>query len=270
MIALFDEIQVANETFSWKSGFDSIFGYNDYPSEALYQLKGESTVGSWKLHASSSSSSTNTLHSWGLTFLEYRHRDHADQVYCSAEYRNHVMSFDSLNGDLLFRSKFLGSFDYDVAMSHDGRYLYSPGATYHDGTSWENSILNVYDAWTGKIISTYQLTGRASPNSLAPVPNGDLIVVTSTQLYLIDISGQSIDANISLTYNSDYETYAVAVNPQGSIVYVTNKDEKILQTYSLPTLVHLGNISTGSLTPFDVDISSDGSFGVIGLSLIHI
>ena len=65
MIALFDEIQVANETFYWKSGFDSIFGYNDYPSEALYQLKGESSLGSWTLHASSSSSSTNTLHSWG-------------------------------------------------------------------------------------------------------------------------------------------------------------------------------------------------------------
>jgi len=264
MIALFDEIQVANETFYWKSGFDSIFGYNDYPSEVLYQLKGESSLGSWTLHASSSSSSTNTLHSWGVTFLEYRHRDHADQVYCTAEYRNHVMSFDSVNGDLLFRSKFVGSFDYDVAVSHDGRYLYSPGATYHDGTSWENSILNVYDAWTGEITSTYQLAGRASPNSLAPVPNGNLIVVTSTQLYLIDISGQSINANIPLTYNSIWETYAVAVNPQGTTVYVTNKDEKLLQTYSLPTLAHLGNISTGSLTPFDVDISSDGSFGVIG------
>ncbi|SVA33770.1 uncharacterized protein METZ01_LOCUS86624, partial [marine metagenome] len=116
MIALFDEIQVANETFHWESGFDSIFGYNDYPSEALYQLKGESSLGSWTLHASSSSSSTNTLHSWGVTFLEYRHRDHADQVYCTAEYRNHVMSFDSVNGDLLFRSKFVGSFDYDVAV----------------------------------------------------------------------------------------------------------------------------------------------------------
>jgi len=264
MIALFDEIQVANEAFFWKSGFDSIFGYNDYPSEALYQLKGESSLGSWTLHASSSSSSTNTLHSWGLTFLEYRHRDHADQVYCAAEYRNHVMSFDSVSGDLLFRSKFVGSFDYDVAVSHDGRYLYSPGGSYHDGTSWENSVLNVYDAWTGEIISTYQLAGKASPNSLAPVPNGNLIVVTSTQLYLIDISGQSIDANISLTFNSVWETYAAAVNPQGTIVYVTNKDEKLLQTYSLPTLAHLGNISTGSLTPFDVDISSDGSFGVMG------
>ena len=264
MISLFDGIQVADEEFQWKFGFDSIFGYDEAPSEALYQLKGESSLGDWTLHASSSSSSTNTLHSWGLTFLEYRHRDHADQVYCTAEYRNHVMSFDSVNGDLLFRSKFVGSFDYDIAVSHDGRYLYSPGATYHDGNSWENSILNVYDAWTGKIINTYQLAGRASPNSLAPVPNGNLIVVTSTQLYLIDISGQSIDANISLTYNSNWETYAVAVNPQGTIVYVTNKDENLLQTYSLPTLAHLGNMSTGTYSPFDVDISSDGAFGVIG------
>jgi alpha-tubulin suppressor-like RCC1 family protein/subtilisin-like proprotein convertase family protein len=264
MISLFDGIQVANEEFQWKSGFDSIFGFDEAPSEALYQLKGESSLGSWTLHASSSSSSTNTLHSWGVTFLEYRHRDHADQVYCAAEYRNHVMSFDSVNGDLLFRSKFVGSYDYDVAVSHDGRYLYSPGGSYHDGNSWENSILNVYDAWTGKIINTYQLAGRASPNSLAPVPNGNLIVVTSTQLYLIDISGQSIDANISLTYNSNWETYAVAVNPQGTIVYVTNKDENLLQTYSLPTLAHLGNMSTGTYSPFDVDISSDGSFGVIG------
>ena len=264
MVALFDEIQVANETFFWKSGFDSIFGYNDYPSEALYQLKGESSLGSWILHASSSSSSTNTLHSWGVTFLEYRHRDHSDQVYCTAEYRNHVMSLDSVSGDLLFRSKFVGSYDYDIAVSHDGRYLYSPGAAYHDGNSWGNSILNVYDAWTGKIISTYQLTGRASPNSLAPVPNGDLIVVTSTQLYLIDVFNQSIDANMSLNYNSDWETYAVAVNPQGTTVYVTNKDEKLLQTYSLPSLSHLGNISTGTYSPFDVEISSDGSFGVIG------
>ena len=49
MISIFDEIQVTNETFYWESGFDSIFGYDNYPSEALYQLKGQSSLGGLSL-----------------------------------------------------------------------------------------------------------------------------------------------------------------------------------------------------------------------------
>ncbi len=264
MIALFDEIQVANETFYWKSGFDSIFGYNDYPSEALYQLKGESSLGSWTLHASSSSSSTNTLHSWGVTFLEYRHRDHADQVYCAAEYRNHVMSVDSESGDLLFRARYEGAYGNAVSVSNDGRKIFSGGSTYHDGNSWQNSLIHINDAWTGKLLDSYLLTGRADAGSMVETPNGNLVVVTSSQLYLINLTSQTIVGNLSLTYYANYNTYDVAINPSGTIAYVTNKDGKSLQTYHLPSLTSAGNLSTGSNEPTDVIISSDGSFGAIG------
>ncbi|MCH2268907.1 IPT/TIG domain-containing protein, partial [Candidatus Thalassarchaeum betae] len=263
MIALFDGIEVANETYYWKSGFDSIFGYNDYPSEALYQLKGESSLGDWTLHASSSSSSTNTLHSWGLTFLEYRHRDHADQVYCPAEYRNHVMSLDASSGDLLFRARYEGSFGYDVAVSDDGTYLFTAGGAYHDGVTWANSILSTYDAWTGEFLNSYQLTGYTSEGSLAPVSNGDLLVVTSSQLYLIDIANQAITGNVSLIYHSNWANYAAAVDPAGTTAYVTNNAESLLQTYTLSSMAGAGNMSTGTYSPTDIDISSDGSFGVM-------
>ncbi|MDC0851427.1 S8 family serine peptidase, partial [Euryarchaeota archaeon] len=264
MISIFDEIQVTNETFYWESGFDSIFGYDNYPSEALYQLKGQSSLGGWTLHASSSSDSTNTLHSWGLTFLEYRHRDHAEQVYCAAEYRNHVMSLDSSSGDLLFRSQYEGTFGNDVAISADGRILFAAAGSYNDGNTFANSIISTYDTWTGAFLNSYQLTGYTSVGSLAPVSNGDLLVVTSSQLYLIDISNQAITGNVSLNYHSNWENYAVDVNPTGTTAYVTNKAESILQTYSLSSMTNAGNMSTGLYSPFDVDISSDGSFGVIG------
>ncbi|SVC61162.1 uncharacterized protein METZ01_LOCUS314016, partial [marine metagenome] len=263
-IALFDEIEVANETFWWRFGFDSVFGFDEAPSEALYQMKGESSLGSWTLHASSSSSSTSMLHSWGLTFLEYRHRDHADQVYCPAEYRNHVMSVDAENGDLLFRARYEGTFGVDVAVSADGRTLFEAAGSFHDGASWFNSILSTYDAWTGAFLKSYQLTGYTSVGSLAPVSNGDLLVVTSSQLYLIDVANQAIMGNVSLIYQSNWENYAVAVNPSGTTAYVTNKAESILQTYTLSSMANAGNMSTGTYSPFDVDISSDGSFGVIG------
>jgi len=145
-------------------------------------LKGESSLGDWTLHALSSSSSTSTLHSWGLTFLEYRHRDHGVQVYCAAEYRNHVMSVDADSGDLLFRSRYEGSYGNAVGISNDGRKLFSGGSAYHDGNSWENSLIHVNDAWTGELLDSYLLSGRADSGSMADTPNGNLVVVTSSQL----------------------------------------------------------------------------------------
>ncbi|MCH2268891.1 IPT/TIG domain-containing protein, partial [Candidatus Thalassarchaeum betae] len=263
MIALFDEIQVATEALDWRSGFDSIFGYDEAPSEALYQLKGESSLGDWILHASSSSSSTNTLHSWGVTFLEYRHRDHGVQVYCAAEYRNHVMSVDADSGDLLFRSRYEGTYGNAVSISNDGRKLFNGGSSYHDGNSWENSLIHVNDAWTGELLDSYLLSGRADSGSMAETPNGNLVVVTSSQLYLIDLANKSIIGNLSLEYYATYNTYDLALNPLGTIAYVTNKDGSTLQTYNLPSLTSAGNLSTGSFSPSDVIISSDGSFGAI-------
>ena len=174
------------------------------------------------------------------------------------------MSLDASSGDLLFRSRYEGTYGNDVAVSADGRILFEAAGSYHDGTTYANSILSTYDAWTGAFLKSYQLTGYTSVGSLAPVSNGDLLVVTSSQLYLIDIANQAITGNVSLIYHSNWENYAVAVNPTGTTAYVTNKAESILQTYTLSTMANAGNMSTGTYSPFDVDISSDGSFGVIG------
>ncbi|HIE75210.1 MAG TPA: hypothetical protein EYP93_03140, partial [Gammaproteobacteria bacterium] len=263
MFSLFDLIKVAKNPWQdgWKTDFDVIFGKDEAPSEGLYRLKGESSLGTWKLHAESTSSSTSTVHSWGLSFFEFRHRDFSEVVYCAAEYRNHVMAVDTESGEILFKSRYEGAYGNSIAVSNDGRLIFSGGSTYHDGNSWENSLLYVYDAWTGEIVDSYLLSGRLDSGSTVQTPDGSLVVVTSTNLYRIDITNKTISENVTLDYFSNYNNYDVSINPNDSIVYLANHDASLVQTYSLPGLVNQGNYSTGLYSPTDIIISSDGSFG---------
>ena len=263
MFSLFDLIKVAKNPWQdgWKTDFDVIFGKDEAPSEGLYRLKGESSLGTWKLHAESTSSSTGTVHSWGLSFFEFRHRDFSEVVYCAAEFRNHVMAVDAESGEILFKSRYEGAYGNSIAVSNDGRLIFSGGSTFHDGNSWENSLLYVYDAWTGEIVDSYLLSGRLDSGSTIQTPDGSLVVVTSTNLYRIDITNNTISENVTLDYFSNYNNYDVSINPNDSIVYLANHDASIVQTYSLPGLVNQGNYSTGLYSPTDIIISSDGSFG---------
>jgi hypothetical protein len=194
MISLFDRIQVAKNPWQdgWRTEFDVIFGSNFAPSEALYRLKGTNSVGDWTLHAESTTSNSAELHNWGLSFFEYRHKEHSDIAYCAAEYRNHVMAVDSVTGELLFRSRYEGAYGNAMAISNDGRTIFSGGSTYHDGTSWENTLLYAYDSWTGEIIDSYQLSGRMDSGSIVQSSNGSLLVVTSKNLYQIDLINKTV------------------------------------------------------------------------------
>ena len=50
------------------------------------------------------------------------------------------------------------------------------------------------------------------------------------------------------------------------MVLLSNHDESLIQTYSLPGLTHLGNYSTGIYSPTDIIISGDGTFGAMAHS----
>jgi subtilisin-like proprotein convertase family protein len=264
---VYDEIQVALNMELWRTKFSSWFGYEEAPSEGLYQYKGESTRGQWTLRLTSSSSIDSTLYSWGICFLQYTYRNISRILYTPSEYRNYLLAVDGVTGEHLYRAK-LGTWPGRVAVSADQTKVYSGTFSQYNATTgdYTDSLLNCFQSFTGKKIQSIILEGKMGRQALATIPNSNKIVaITSHNLYLINTDTQAIEDSLALPVYNALEV-GVAVAPDGQTAYCIPSTGTLqyIQKVDLTTMALSGQISTPGKIPRDVEISKDGGTGVIG------
>lgn len=265
---VYDEIQVALNMELWRTEFSSWFGYNEAPSEGLYQYNGEHTQGEWTLRLTSSSSSDSTLHSWGICFLQYGHRNISRILYTPCEYRNYLLAVDGTTGEHLYRAK-LGTWPGRVTVSADQTKVYSGTFSYYNATTggYTDSLLNCFQSYTGKKIQSIILEGKMGRQALATIPNSNKIVaITSHNLYVINTDTQAMEDHMVLPSVYNTLELGVAVSPDGLTAYCTPNTGTLeyVQMVDLSTMALSSQISTPGKIPYDVEISNDGATGIIG------
>ncbi len=265
---VFDEIQVVEDDENWRTQMSSWFGYAEAPSEGLYQYKGEHTQGEWTLRLTSPTSWDSTLHSWGICFLQYSHRNISRILYTPCEYRNYLLAVDGTTGEHLYRAK-LETWPGRVTVSADQTKVYSSTFSYYNATTggYTDSLLNCFQSFTGKKIQSIILEGKMGRQALATIPNSNKIVaITSHNLYVINTDTQAMEDYIVLPSVYNTLELGVAVSPDGLTAYCTPNTGTLeyVQMVDLSTMTLSGQISTPGKIPYDVEISNDGATGVIG------
>jgi subtilisin-like proprotein convertase family protein len=264
---VYDAIQVVDEEENWRTSFKSWFGYNEAPSEGLYQYKGESTQGEWTLRLSSSSSSDSTLYSWGICFLQYGHRNITRILYTPSEYRNYLLAVDGATGEHLYRAK-LGTWPGRVTVSADQTKVYSGTFSQYNATTggYTDSLLNCFQSFTGKKIQSIILEGKMGRQALATIPNSNKVVaITTHNIYLINTDTQEIEGSLALPAYNSVEV-GVSVTPDGETAYCTASTGTLeyIQMVDLTAMALSSQIPTPGKIPRDVEISQDGETGAIG------
>jgi DNA-binding beta-propeller fold protein YncE len=271
---VFDRIEVAVDG-EWRINMSSTFGYDEAPSEGLWQFKGESTRGLWKLNVSAiyTYGEWCTLHSWSLHFFRYRHKDIQRIVFAESYFRNHLMAFDEDTGEQLYRARlrsqyglYDGNYPISVAVSRDQKYVYAACYSDINLTTWsyDDSTISVFEMMTGKFIKYIRMNGSSRIDSVEAAVKADRVVgVTSHYLYVINTTTNQIEGELQLPgFTEDSETY-LGVAPNGSLAYIANQGDEYIQIVDLDTLSPSGQIPLPGIEILDIDISLDGSFGII-------
>jgi subtilisin-like proprotein convertase family protein len=266
IVRVYERIEVANPWGSWRTHINSTFGYDEPPSEVLWLFKGESTKGNWTLSVRVRYGQPNTLYNWGIIFFKYRHRDIARMVYLQPEWRNYVLALDEDTGEFYYRARLEGysGWPMSLAVSSDLRYVYSSQWKEYNDTlgDWVDSHVSMFEAGTGRRLRDVQLLGLMHSGSLEPVPDRDrMVAATYRGLYVFNTTTHGQVGNVTLPERGSPR---LGVTPDGKKAYVTNPSGENIDVIDLQTYTILGQIQTPSgYKPTDVDISSDGNFGVI-------
>jgi subtilisin-like proprotein convertase family protein len=267
VVKVYDRIQVA-EDGEWRTHIDSYFGYDEPPSEGLWLFKGERSGGNWTLNVTVRYGESNTLHSWGIIFFRYRHRDIGRVVYIQPEYRNYMLAVDEVTEEHLFRARLEGYIGWpmSLAVTPDGGYVYaSTWKEYNDTQSdWVDSHLSIFEAGSGRRIKDMQLSGLMDIGALEPAVSRDIMVAltytsTTRELYVFNTTTHEIDGNVTIPGSGSHH---VGVMLDGTKAYIPDKNNECIDVVDLVSFTVSGQVDTTGYGLEDVDISSDGSFGV--------
>lgn len=262
---VFDELHIVeDETFILRANFSVWFGYEEPPSEGLWQYRGESTKGNWTLTLASTTSTPSTLHSWGISFFRYRYRNISRIVYTPGEYRNWLVALDEATGEQLFRPK-MGDYPASLTVSADQTKLYAGTYTYYNSSTggYTDSLVTCFETQTGKKLTSFRLEGHMARKGLAAASD-KLLAATSYHLYTINTTTNTIVGQISTPAFHTFEVDVTATS-NGSKAYLVANDAtaQYVQVANLKTQTLSGQIATPGQTPSDVDVSLDRNTGII-------
>jgi len=269
-VLVFDQILATDVTgTAWRSGFSSVFGYDEAPSEALWQFRGERSLGTWTLHVSSVPSVPGVLHSWGLYLFAYRHREVSRMAFVAAEFRNYVAAFDADTGDPLYRVRLeaqdtVVAFPMAVAVSRDQRTVCGGGYTAYNATraGWTDSAVTCFDAATGRKVARFSFSGHLNIDGIEAAADADRLVAgTEEGLYLIDTTSLVLTGTIPLL--DDSGPPHLGVSPDGRTAYLASPGNERVRVVDLDAMAVVGQIDTPGYALGDVDIAADGGSGVI-------
>jgi subtilisin-like proprotein convertase family protein len=267
VVKVYDRIQVAVDG-EWRTHIESYFGFDEPPSEVLWLFKGENAKGNWTLNVTVRYGEPNTLHSWGIIFFRFWHRDLNRMVYIQPEYRNYVLAVDEVTGEHIFRGRLEGYIGWpmSLAVTSDQGYVYvSTWKEYNDTLGdWVDSHLSIFEAGTGRRVKDIQLYGLMDIGALEPAIDSDKIVAltytTNTrELYIFNTTTHMIEGNVTIP---DPGSPHLGVTPDGRRAYLPDDDGEHIDVVDLTTFTLAGQVDTPGYNPIDVDISSDGTFGV--------
>jgi len=275
-VKVFDRIEVADATGTvWRTHINSTFGYDEAPSEVLWQFRGERTVGTWTLNLSSvlDSGVPSTLHSWALTFFRYRHKDISRIVLTAGLYRNYVTGFDEDTGEQLYRVRlqakdpdYFAPYPNPVAVTRDRRHVCGAGFSDYNSTraGWTDSTVTCFELMTGKAVRTFFLSGNLGIDGLeAPRDADRMVAATNEFIYLIDTTTLQIVGQVPTGFPPGAGPPSQGITPDGRKAYITNASGQEVLVVDLDALGFVGQIDVAGYTPLDVDVSADGTFGLI-------
>ncbi|HKZ48190.1 MAG TPA: IPT/TIG domain-containing protein [Thermoplasmata archaeon] len=272
-VMVFDQIIATDSTgTTWRSGFSSVFGYDEAPSEVLWQLRGERALGNWTLHLSSAPGVAGSLHSWGLYLFKYRQREIAKTVFVAAEFRNYVAAFDEATGDPIYRVHLEAqnspvAFPMTVAVSRDQRYACGGAYTAYNATrvGWTDSAITCFNATTGRKVGLFSFSGHLNIDGIEAAANADrLVAATEESLYLIDTTTLQIAGMMPLL--DDTGPPHLGLTADGRKAYVASPGKQRVLVVDLDAMAVVAQIDTPGYDLGDVDIASDGTFGILSTS----
>ncbi|MFA5896389.1 MAG: fibronectin type III domain-containing protein [Thermoplasmata archaeon] len=272
-VMVFDQIIAADSSgTTWRSGFSSVFGYDEAPSEVLWQFRGERTLGNWTLHLSSVPGVPGTLHSWGIYFFKYRHPEVTRMVFVAAEFRNYVAAFDEATGEPIYRVRLqaqnsMVAYPITVAVSRDQKYACAGGYSAYNSTrvGWTDSAITCFESTTGKSVKLFTFSGNLGIDGIEVPVNADrLVAVTNEYLYLIDTTTNQIAGTMPLP--DETGPPHLGVTPDGRKAYVASPGKQHVLVVDLDAMAIVAQIDTPGYDLGDVDIASNGTFGIISSS----
>jgi outer membrane autotransporter protein len=142
-----------------------------------------------------------------------------------------------------------GAFPQGVAITPDGRYVYTSDA----GTS----TLTVFDASTHAVIGS--VTGVTAPSGMAASPDGRFIYVadsSSNRVSVVNVATrQIVGASVPV---GDTPT-GLAVSPDGKFLYVSNIGDSSVTVINAGVRTVIATVNVGD-SPLNLAVSPDGKF----------
>ena len=275
-VRVFDRIEVADSTgAAWRTRINATFGYDEPPSEVLWQFRGERTLGTWTLNLSTvlDGGVPSTLHGWAIYFFRYRHQEVSRIVLAAALYRNYVTGFDVETGKQLYRVRlqaedpiYFAPFPNAAVVTRDHRHACGAGFSDYNNTrlGWTDSTVTCWELLTGRVVRVFYLSGNLAVDGLEAAADADrMVAATNEFVYRIDTTTMQITGNVSTGFPAGVPIPHAGVTPDGRKVYLTREDASFVLVVDLDALAVIGQIDTPGYYPLDVDITADGLLGYI-------
>ena len=278
IVSVYDRILVADSTgTTWRTRINATFGYDEAPSEVLWQFRGERTAGTWTLHLSATPmGASSTLHSWAIYFFKHRHQDVSRIVLAAAYYRNYVTGFDEVTGNQLYRVRLQSNdpnrsvpYPITVAVTRDQTHACGGGYSDYNNTrgGWTDSAVTCFELMTGKPVQLFYFSGNLQIDGLEAAGDADrMVAATNEVVYRINTTTLQIEGSVPTGFPPSAPIPHLGVTPDGRKAYVTNENGQYVIVVDLDALVVLGQIDVPGYFPLDVDFTRDGTFGYISTS----
>jgi YVTN family beta-propeller protein len=168
-----------------------------------------------------------------------------------------VVAVTTSNDVVVERTASYGGPFEGFAISPDGKWLYLP--SYNSGAGVEVVSTSNYINTANIPVGSYELSAEAV------TPNGaQLFVATSTSVYAISTSTDSVSATIPGGYYGGCGGTAMAASPDGKYIYVADGGTSVVNVISTSTdtVVHTitaGLPGVGDCVSYQLAVSPDGS-----------
>jgi len=278
-VRVFDRIEVADSTgATWRTRINATFGYDEAPSEVLWQFRGERTFGTWTLNLSTvlDGGVPSTLHGWAVYFFRFRHQDVSRVVVTEALYRNYATGFDVESGKQLYRVRlqakdpiYFAPYPNAVAVARDQRHACGAGYSDYNNTrgGWTDSTVTCFELLTGRVVRVLYLSGNLAVDGLEAAADADrMVAATNEFVYRINTTTMQIEGNVSTGFPPGAPTPHTGVTNDGRKAYLTREDASFVVIVDLDALAVIGQIDTPGYFPLDVDFTRDGLLGYVSCS----